>query len=379
MALQELDWLRLTPRLPEEANHPAAELARAVISKRLESTMLAEAALLSPELSPSAFCAVSESCARLKIPTPVVFVHPSRELNACCFAREREDLEDVLIICLNSGLIREFDQDALKFVIGHELGHYILERGVQKGMLKSGREHRFASSIDIRRFSELNADRVGLLCVDRVESALDGMMQMASGLRVNSGAKAGQALLEQLRALEQNPLAPLYLESQHPPIPLRARNIQLFSMTGEYCNKSGRAEGHFSLEACNSAVLHSYWKIFAHDGDHASDFHRAKFWAVLLLFGSNGKLTHLEQDCLTEFFGEERKDAAIRFLSHHANTARQAVASKLKSVLHSGDLRGPQKFQTLVDFLTTCARKTDQELPSLRDAIDELSSSMLVE
>ncbi|MFH1965417.1 MAG: M48 family metalloprotease [Acidobacteriota bacterium] len=59
------------------------------------------------------------------------YVTNNPELNACSISRLEED--QAHIINLNSGLVERLDDDELKFVVGHEIGHLISKNaGIMK-------------------------------------------------------------------------------------------------------------------------------------------------------------------------------------------------------------------------------------------------------
>ena len=87
---------------------------------------------------------------------------------------------NTMVLGVTSGLIRLMQIDELKFVIGHEIGHYVMDHHRRMPPEEEGVE-----SINFRslqRMAEISADRVGFLACPRTESAFHAILKTASGL-----------------------------------------------------------------------------------------------------------------------------------------------------------------------------------------------------
>ena len=103
-----------------------------------------------------------------------IFIYQHHEINAKCFT----GFEGNIIILLSSTLIKFLKDCELKFVIGHELGHYLFHRRVQKNT--NSLEH-----FMLYRAQEITADRIGLICCQSLDSAIQAIIKMLSGLDEN--------------------------------------------------------------------------------------------------------------------------------------------------------------------------------------------------
>ena len=89
------------------------------------------------------------------------------------------------MISLNAGCIKSLNDDELKFVIGHELGHAIFDHhdlpayGIcnNRGISPS----KTIKLMDWSRRAEISADRVGLLCTKDKFSAKSALVKLSTG------------------------------------------------------------------------------------------------------------------------------------------------------------------------------------------------------
>ena len=166
------------------------------------------------------------------------YITNSAELNA--FALTRPDENDADIINLNSALVSMFDDDELRFVVGHEIGHLITRyaRVVKLINFVFPEAEKMpiilAHKIELwQKVSELTADRFGYIASPSVEKCVSGFFKMASGLntdRIDFDYKAYIADNEKiLEYFSQNRNI-----FTHPVNPLRIKAITLFSESNLY-------------------------------------------------------------------------------------------------------------------------------------------------
>lgn len=122
---------------------------------------------------------------------PTMYVSASPWLNAVTIGMDRPT------IVLNSALVDLLDEEELRFVIGHELGHALSGHAVYQTMLQrlillsgifaaiplGGLGYRaiIAALMEWSRKAELSADRAGLLAAQDVGVATRVFMKLASG------------------------------------------------------------------------------------------------------------------------------------------------------------------------------------------------------
>ncbi len=180
---------------------------------------------------------------------PEMYVAANPVLNATTIGMSKP------VIVLNSGLVDLLDEEELRFVIAHELGHALsghavyqtlLQRLLQMtGILSSlpfgglGVRAIVAALFEWSRKAELSADRAGLLATQDPAVAIRVQMQLASGghladLDTTSFLAQGQEYLDAID-LRDSVLKLLLVENRsHPFAVVRAAELRRWVDSGAY-------------------------------------------------------------------------------------------------------------------------------------------------
>ena len=155
------------------------------------------------------------------------FVQNNPVIDAKCFSVDPE----ILTISISSGLVNLLDDEELAFVIGHELGHFLLGHLNFDLKLSNSDDSSFFRMKELREKQsfEISADRVGLLCCNSIDVALKTIVKTVSGLSSSHITENFQSFLHQIKSLDYRFLASQ--ETTHPIFPVRARALLLFSMS----------------------------------------------------------------------------------------------------------------------------------------------------
>ncbi|MFT3968771.1 MAG: M48 family metallopeptidase [Micropruina sp.] len=180
---------------------------------------------------------------------PELFIRADPTINAMTIGLDKP------VIVLNSGLVNVMDDDELRFVLGHELGHVHSGHAVYRTVLAVllalsstvvtiplgalGVRAVMAALLEWQRKSELSADRAGLLAAQQPAVALRVHMKMASGGRIDE--LNPEAFLAQAAEYHSNDdvrdllLRALIVETQtHPFAVVRAGELDRWEKSGSY-------------------------------------------------------------------------------------------------------------------------------------------------
>jgi Zn-dependent protease with chaperone function len=193
---------------------------------------------------------VRDACYILDMPeVPELFVRQDPTPNAMALGSDHP------FIVVNTGLLDLLDDEELRFVIGHEVGHILsghavyqtmmqilLQLGSRLAWLPLGNVGIAAIIIGLRewfRKAELSSDRAGLLAGQDVDAAKRANMKLAGGVRL--GEMSAEAFRQQAREYDaagdvrDGILKFLNLLGQsHPFAVIRFAEIDRWAHGGEY-------------------------------------------------------------------------------------------------------------------------------------------------
>ncbi len=191
-----------------------------------------------------------EACEVLDLPkVPKLYVARSAEANAYTIGIDEP------FIVLTSGLVEALDPEALRFVIGHELGHVLsghavlltllrrllnLQRNIQWVPLGAlGLRAVIAALYEWRRKAELSCDRAGLLVCQDPSASLRAHMYLAGATdltQIDIPSFLEQAKeYEEVEDVRDSIIKLLETEDRpHPFAVVRASQLQRWAATDEY-------------------------------------------------------------------------------------------------------------------------------------------------
>jgi Zn-dependent protease with chaperone function len=232
---------------------------------------------------------LNEACATLDSPTvPELYVQAAPFLNAMTIGMEKP------IIVINSAMVDLLDEEELRWVLAHELGHAMSGHAVYRtillrmlslsGILGSiplggvGLRMIVAALMEWQRKSELSADRAGLLATQDPAVAYRALMKTSSGghledLDPTSFFEQG-AEYDASADIRDSVLKLLLLERSSHPMPVsRASELRRWVdsgaytavLAGTYPTRDGDADAKLSEAAKEAAD--SYSKAFSDTQD----------------------------------------------------------------------------------------------------------------
>lgn len=250
---------------------------------------LAEGVRLSPAVAPKLYDLAHQALGRLTIDRPVEFyIYRTDVPDAfCSYDRER----GIFSVCVAPEYINTLDDLELLDLLGHEIGHAILDHVQNKfilaedllydlqdweadmhGRVLDRHEQReletAAQALEIldpaflarcrrlARLQELSADRVGLLCSrDVAASLVSHMKELTGGLSskfINYDASAVLRQLDELDALDRDAID--LFDGTHPITAVRMRSLMLFAQSETYARFVGAETWTWSADDADRAV-----------------------------------------------------------------------------------------------------------------------------
>ena len=220
----------------------------------LKNQYLGTSTRVGPRQVPHIYGLVQECAEALGVPVPAVYVVNNPYINAYTFGTD----EDAFIV-LHSALIDHFEDEELKFVIGHETGHIQNKHVVYATVL-----HLMTNTMGIfikwllppaqvalhawYRRAEITCDRAGLLCCKDSNAAIRGFLKLASGAQKLYGELDPDAFLEQLEEGREGVGRFTEAFSSHPYVPKRIQALKVFEQSAMYRQAVGLGDDGLAME-----------------------------------------------------------------------------------------------------------------------------------
>lgn len=196
---------------------------------------------LGADLLPELYKPFRDVCEALNFNEPVEFyISNSPEFNASASSSQEEG--EPHLVNLNSGLVNALDEDELRFVIGHELGHILSKNIDIKGAIEfvfpnyEGIPLLLYNKISLwDKLSELTADRYGLIACGDPNKCISAFFKMSSGLGLNRfNLNFSTFLEENEKLLESFKKENTINVASHPMNPIRIKALEYFAQSTVY-------------------------------------------------------------------------------------------------------------------------------------------------
>lgn len=299
--------------------------------------LLATSVRVTAAMAPRLDALVSACRETLGVETPVeTYVYPDAAFNAGCVRPE----QGRVFVMLSSTLLEAFDDEELRFVVGHELGHHLFahhrlpvrmlagEAGVPGPVAMS----LFAWS----RFAEVSADRAGLVCAGGLEPVARSLFKLASGLKGGLVQMRADDLLAQVgdmreeleraASADEKPRGDWF--ATHPFSPLRLHAAKHFAQSALF-DGSGAARDELEAQVADlmSLMAPSYLK---EPGEVPELMRRLLLAGGVVVAAAHGDIDAREKAALDKFFGPGTCDrlnveALQRDLERRARDVKEKV------------------------------------------------------
>jgi len=282
---------------------------------------------------------IKNVCSRLRVPRDSVnaFVYASSEIQAACLAVS----SDECLINFSSGLITLLSSGQLEFVIGHELGHFILEHSAFDQDDQSVEYH-----IQLRA-QEISVDRLGLLGCQDLNIVMSALIILTSGLDESYlGLNVGQFISQVRKVSAPDSWVEAYGHS-HPSLVVRCRALLWFSSAG-VIDKLEADDSSFDLEDTDSTVKREMDQFV--DGPVREHIKRVSescaTWIAAQIILEDGSFSKSEQEVFQDRFGQPMLEKLKSFLSDYSrNEVEEVIQEQLNKDLNKLENLIPSTFR----------------------------------
>lgn len=189
-----------------------------------------------PDLLPDFYALCQEVKNSLEFVEPVDF-YITGDASVNAFSLFAEDKGEPHIVNVNSALFDLMNQDELRFVIGHELGHLINKDTALTRLIQFVFPENSSVPVSLQykirlhdQLAELVADRYGYIATGRMDACVTAFFKMASGLDLAKMNVSIDALIaDNNRRLEYFLNDKGVSRASHPVNPIRVQALNLFA------------------------------------------------------------------------------------------------------------------------------------------------------
>jgi hypothetical protein len=287
------------------------------LSLKLKDHFYTNELLICESVTPELHNSLVNVLERLHVPEELVsaFIFASPELNATCFLGYKNDC----VLRFSSGLIDILSRDEFEFVVGHEIGHFLLNHTPANGSMGDDLENMI-----LNRAQEISADRLGLIGCNSINVAIKALIKTVSGLTDNHLKFDVGAFVSQLQKTSDE--SSQHQETTHPSTFVRCRALLWFSLNESYVNQSAYSNKH------NLSVDNKVKKDLDRYVDQASrrEIERAKedvaIWMAASDIIQKEKFTKADQEKFRNRFG---KDILMSMLNFFDNAKKDEVTHEV--------------------------------------------------
>lgn len=313
------------------------------IKSRLKNNLLKSELCISESVTPALYRSVKEVCCKLGIEADkvIVFVYPSANYNAECYANDKENC----IIRVSSSLVDILSTEEFEFVISHELGHFLLSH---YGLGENDNSYEYYI---LRRAQEISADRIGLLGSASLQVALSALLKTSSGLSNHHLKFDFGSFVSQLQQVsEEGSTNDL---STHPAVTVRCRALLWFSMSTSFINQD-KTFNKLELEKLDKRIQHDLDKFengFCHEEISLSKFD-LDMWVAAKIIVSEGKFSKENRAKFASKFGDRKLTKLLSFLEGCSTEEVLKRVSEKYEFSHQELLKlTPRQFDSTLNYL----------------------------
>jgi len=335
----------------ENVNNAITRQADQGMNNRVRRQLLSTSVRLSKRMSPVLARLAVDCAQRLDITIPIeLYAYSNPQFNAACVKPE----DGRLFIMFSSSLLDAFDEGELRFVMGHELGHYLYgHHDIPIGYILRGQQQpspELALTLTRwSRYAEISADRAGAHCTQNFNAVARALFKLASGVTSSIVSFQLEDFLQQVDDMQlENADTPLGNTSQdwfltHPFSPLRVKALQFFHQS-ILANTEGVPVDTLEMNVEN---LMSFMEPNYLDGhtDTAKHMRNLLFAGLLLVANADSEISDSEIAVFETFFGRHKYSEQLNL-----QQLEKELSSRVQRVNESASLI--QKLKVINDICT---------------------------
>lgn len=296
--------------------------------KKYEADLALNSIKISEDITPEIYKSLEEVCKNLKIDINSVsaYVTSSPDIQATVRSNDKNNC----VVTLTSAIVNLLDFEEMKFIIGHEIGHFLLSHNIEERMNENSHEGFIKS-----RGSEISVDRIGLLACKDFDVAMRSIIKTLSGLNQKYISFNIRGFLRQLEKAETlNDISNKF--STHPAFVLRVKALFRFSLS-DPCQRIINKTKGTNLIDIDKLIQKDLNKYI--DQEIRNDIKESKenilFWGYAYSYIKNESLSKENQADISNKFGELKKDKLINMIKGQSTKA--AINNVYKKLLLSLD------------------------------------------
>lgn len=284
---------------------------------KFDAFLLSSAIQIKKDLFPKIHNSITEVLENLNLDENYrFFVTPNNaDANAYCKVLPKSDRADIVF---TSRLIELLDEDEIKYVIGHEIAHYVYQHYLYpKNEDFNSDNLKYFNSLNLSKSAEISADRLGFLAIGDLEKALKVMVKISSGLSSKHIQFNFEAFIKQLDSLKKLKNNSYLMNSSHPSIFTRAQALIWFNESSVYSSiKKGEKIDKQGLDLIDNRIEEQINLLVNQERDtiYNDQINKCIFWSLIYLILEDNRFSPEEQKYLEDIFSKTKVQSLKNYL-----------------------------------------------------------------